>query len=131
MEGSTHSRYHTALERQTEVDEHQRLAVPAQAILQEAHQLRVAEGLVLGPICEAIEDVAQAAQSLVDGLRLLEALRVGHSAALVETLGPRKVATLLALRSRRGHSLRRRHERRRGSVGGHEAVAEDQLVLQR
>ena len=82
----------TALERRTEVDEHQRLAVPAQAILQEVRQLRVAEGHVLGPIGEAREDVAQAAQALVDGLRLLEALRVGRGATPVETLRPREVA---------------------------------------
>ena len=42
----------------------------------------------------------------------------------------RRLISLLALRSRRGRSLCRHHGRRRGPVGGHKAMAEDQLVLQ-
>ena len=41
---------------------------------------------MLGPIGEARENVAYAAQALVDGMRLLETPHVGRGAAPVETL---------------------------------------------
>jgi hypothetical protein len=56
---------------------------------------------------------------------------IQRSLIIVSPAAGRRRISLLALRSRRGRSLRRRHGRRRRPVGGHEAMAEDQLVLQR
>ena len=72
-----------------DVDEHERLGVAAERVLEEVRELRVAVGHVFVAVRERLNAIAEVRERTVDGDRLLE--RRARRAALVEALGAGEV----------------------------------------
>lgn len=82
----------TASRCRTQVDKHERFAVPTEAVLKKVGELRVPIRNVTCALRQRREDISERTETLIDGLCLLESLGIVACTAAIQALATGEVA---------------------------------------